>query len=95
VTPSAVLFAYTPDRKSIHPQQHLASFSGTLQPDAYGGYEAIHETGRVVEAACWSHARRQFYELHAARPSTWNTGTLERIIALCTVEETIRGKNAR
>lgn len=91
-TPPAVWFAYTPDRKSIHPQQHLESFNGTLQADAYGGYQAIYETGRVAEAACWAHARRQFYELHAARPNALNTEALERIGALYKVEEQIRGK---
>ena len=92
MTPPAVWFAYTPDRKGIHPQQHLESFNGTLQADAYGGYQAIYETGRVTEAACWAHARRQFYELHAARPNALNTEALERIGALYSVEETIRGK---
>ncbi|KVO29140.1 hypothetical protein WM28_11125 [Burkholderia ubonensis] len=66
-TPPAVWFAYALDRKGINPQQHLASFSGTLQADAYGGYQAIYETGRAAKAACWTHARPQFYELHAAR----------------------------
>lgn len=92
MTPPAVWFAYTPDRKGIHPQQHLESFSGTLQADAYGGYQAIYESGRVTEAACWAHARRQFYELHAARPNALNTEALERIGALYRIEETIRGK---
>lgn len=31
MTPPAVWFAYTADRKGIHPQQHLETFSGTLQ----------------------------------------------------------------
>ena len=92
MTPPAVWFVYTPDRKGIHPQQHLESFSGTLQADAYGGYQAIYETGRVTEAACWAHARRQFYELHAARPNALNTEALERIGGLYKIEETIRGK---
>ncbi|WP_408969411.1 IS66 family transposase [Paraburkholderia sp. BL6669N2] len=92
MTPPVVWFAYTPDRKGIHPQQHLESFNGTLQADAYGGYRAIYETGRVTEAACWAHARRQFYELHAARPNALNTEALERIGALYRIEETIRGK---
>jgi hypothetical protein len=92
MTPPAVWFAYTPDRKGIHPQQHLEAFSGTLQADAYGGYQAIYETGRVGEAACWAHARRQFYELHAARPNALNTEALERIGALYKVEESIRCK---
>ena len=92
MTPPAVWFTYTPDRKGIHPQQHLESFSGTLQADAYGGYRVIYETGRVIEAACWAHARRQFYELHAARPNALNTEALERIGVLYKIEETIRGK---
>jgi hypothetical protein len=48
--------------------------------------------GRFAEAACWAHARRQFYELHAARPNALNTEALERIGALYKVEELIRGK---
>jgi hypothetical protein len=92
MTPPAVWFACTPDRKGIHPQQHLEAFGGTLQADAYGGYQAIFETGRVGEAACWAHARRQFYELHAARPNALNTEALERIGALYKVEESFSGK---
>jgi transposase len=69
-TPPAVWFAYTPDRKGEHPRQHLAKFKGTLQADAYGGYQKIYETGNVLEAACWAHARRKFYDLYAARPNT-------------------------
>jgi transposase len=92
MTPPGVWFTYTPDRKSLHLQQHLESFSGTLQADAYGGYRAIYETGRVTEAACWANARRQFYELHAARPNALNTEALQRIGALYKIEQTIRGK---
>jgi hypothetical protein len=28
-----------------------------LQADAYAGFNAIYKSGRVVEAACWAHAR--------------------------------------
>ncbi|EMX20569.1 transposase IS66 family protein [Escherichia coli 2719100] len=48
--PPAVWFAYSPDRKSIHPQNHLAGYSGVLQADAYGGYRALYESGRITEA---------------------------------------------
>jgi hypothetical protein len=48
-TPAAVWFGYTPDRKGIHPKEHLQPFAGRLQADAYGGYQAIYETGRVAE----------------------------------------------
>jgi transposase len=50
MTPPTVWFACTPDRKGIHLQQHLKSFSGTLQADAYGGYQAIYETEHMAEA---------------------------------------------
>jgi len=90
--PSAVWFAYSPDRKGEHPQAHLAGFTGVLQADAYAGFNAIYDSGRVVEAACWAHARRKFYDLHAARPSPLTTEALRRIGELYAIEEAIRGK---
>lgn len=91
-TPPAVWFAYTPDRKGIHPQTHLARFTGVLQADAYAGFNAVYETGRVAEAACWAHARRKFHDLHAARPSETTTEALMRIGQLYGIEAEIRGK---
>ena len=91
-TPPAVWFAYSPDRKGEHPQAHLANFQGILQADAHAGFNAVYETGRVVEAACWAHARRKFYDLHAARPTPLTTEALRRIGELYCIEESIRGK---
>ena len=91
-TPAAVWFAYTPDRKGIHPQTHLASFSGVLQADAYAGFNALYVDGTIQEAACWAHARRKFYDLHAARPSAITTEALRRIAELYVIEAEIRGK---
>lgn len=48
----AVWFAYSPDRKGIHPQTHLAGFSGVLQADAYAGFNALYRDGRITEASC-------------------------------------------
>jgi transposase len=46
---------------------HLAGYTGILQADAYGGYNALYEPGRspgpVVPALCWVHARRLFFVL--------------------------------
>jgi hypothetical protein len=90
--PPAVWFAYSPDRKGEHPQAHLADFTGVLQADVYAGFNAIYDSGRVVEAACWAHARRKFYDLHVARPSPLTAEALRRIGELYAIEETIRGK---
>lgn len=88
----AVWFAYTENRKGEHPRRHLARYRGILQADAYGGYQAIYGTGQVVEAACWAHARRKFYELHQARPSTVTAEALHRIGQLYAIEARIRGR---
>ena len=90
--PPAVWFAYTPDRKGIHPQTHLANYQGVLQADAYAGFNALYEDGMIQEAACWAHARRKFYDLHEARPSALTTEALRRIGELYAIEAKIRGK---
>jgi transposase len=91
-TPPAVWFAYTPDRKGIHPQTHLAKFEGVLQADAYAGFNALFEDGTIHEAACWAHARRKFYDLHVARPTALTAEALRRIAELYVIEAGIRGK---
>lgn len=92
--PPAVWFAYSPDRKGEHPQRHLQSFTGTLQADAYAGFNAVYETGRVQESSCWAHARRKFHELHAVRPNAVTEQALFRIGELYDIEREIRGQAA-
>jgi transposase len=88
----AVWFAYSPDRKGEHPQQHLREFSGILQADAYAGFNAIYENGRVQEAACMAHVRRKFYDLWEGQRSPIAAEALERIAALYAIEKDIRGR---
>ena len=65
--PPAALFYYSPNRAGEHPRQHLVDWSGILQADAYGGYTRLYDAGRqpgpIMEAGCWSHARRAFFVL--------------------------------
>jgi transposase len=91
-TPAAVWFAYSPDRKGEHPQSHLSNFTGTLQADAYAGFEQIYEAGRIQEAACWAHVRRKFYDLEVAHKSPTAAKALERIAGLYAIEKEIRGR---
>jgi hypothetical protein len=46
----------------------------------------------LVEAGCWAHTRRKFYDLHVARPSALTAEELRRIGELYAIEEAIRGK---
>jgi transposase len=88
----AVWFAYSPDRKGEHPARHLREFSGTLQADAYAGFNQLYEDGRIHEAACWAHVRRKFYDLQQAHASVVASEALERIAALYAIEKEIRGR---
>ncbi len=90
--PPAVWFAYSPNRKGEHPQEHLKSFNGILQADAYAGYDALYETGEIQEAGCWAHVRRKFFDLAQAHDSPLAREALERIGALYGIEAEIRGK---
>ena len=87
----AVLYCYSPDRKGEHPRAHLASFHGILQADGYAGYAGLYDRG-VTEAACWAHARRKFFDVHAATQSPLALEALQRIAALYAIEATIRGQ---
>ena len=90
----AVYFAYTPDRKGIHPQRHLEDFAGILQADGYAGFTKLYDSGRVVEAACWAHVRRKFFDITQAQSSPIANEALERIAALYAIENELRGKPA-
>jgi hypothetical protein len=91
-TPPAVWYCYTPDRKGEHPKAHLGEFTGTLQADAYAGYERVYEDGRIQEAACWAHVRRKFYDLLVAHKSPVAAEAIERIAKLYAIEDEIRGR---
>jgi transposase len=88
----AVFYRYSPDRRAEHPRAHLAGFTGVLHADGYTGFEDLYQAGRVVEAACWAHVRRKFFDLHAAGKSPIASEALHRIQELYRVEEGVRGR---
>ena len=92
--PPAVWFAYTPDRKGEHPRRHLSHFTGILQADGYAGFHHLYQGGRIVEAACWAHVRRKFYDIQVANGSAIATESVQRIGALYGIEREIRSKPA-
>lgn len=89
--PPAVWYRYSPDRKAEHPRAHLLGFHGILQADAYSGYAPLYLSEEIVEASCWAHARRKFYDLYVDDRSPIATEALQRIAALYAIEREIRG----
>src|SRR5216684_3551264 len=94
--PPAAAYFYSPDRRGEHPEEHLASWTGLMQADAYAGYDRLYEAGRrpgpIVEAACWAHARRKFFDLARLNKAPIAIEAVERIDALFTIERDINGK---
>ena len=90
--PPAVVYCYSPDRKAERPAQHLRSFRGILQADAYSGFAPLYTQGRILEAACWAHARRKYYDVYVADRSPLAAQALERIGELYAIEREIRGQ---
>ena len=90
--PPAAVYFYSPDRGGVHPEQHLAGYSGILQADAYSGFNALYEadrkSGPITEAACWAHARRKFFELaDVASKTRNNTSAVISPIAFAAVQK--------
>ena len=95
MAPAAVWFQYSADRKGEHPVRHLRHFKGILQADAFAGYHPLYEDGQIVEAACWSHARRKMWDIHERQHKLGGTlahQALQRIGKVFRVEAEIRGK---
>src|SRR6266702_1875062 len=110
--PPAAMFYYSRDRGGEHPARHLAGYTGILQADAYGGYNKLYEAARkpepLVEAACWVHARRPFFQMadlattarrttQGKTPAVISPLALEavrRIDALFDIERSINGQSA-
>ena len=44
--PPAAVFFYSPDRAGLHPERHLAGYSGIFQADAYSGFNKLYEPDR-------------------------------------------------
>jgi transposase len=92
--PPAAVYFYSPDRRAERPTSHLANFKGVLQVDGYPGFERLSDGGDIKLAACWSHTRRKFYEVHQATSSPIAAEALRLIAELYAIETTIRGQTA-
>lgn len=87
--PPIVVFDYQSSRSGQHARNFLQDWRGHLMVDDYSGYKAMFGAG-VIEQGCWAHARRKFFELHAAGGHPVAAEALLRIARLYAVEEAAR-----
>jgi transposase len=94
--PPAVVYHYSPTRGAEHPEKHLATYSGLMQADAFSGYNNLYakgcKSGEIIEAACWAHGRRKFFELAELQKAPVAIEAVKRIDELFAIEREINGK---
>jgi transposase len=92
----AAAFFYSPDRRGVHPDDHLATYTGLMQADAYAGFNRLFEAGRkpgpITAAMCWAHARRKFFDIARLSKAPIAIEAVKRIDALFEIERDINGK---
>ena len=78
-----------------HAVKLLNGFTGILQVDGYAVYKKLaaptRPGGPVTLAYCWSHLRRQFYEVYVGGNAPIATEALARIKLLYDIEAEARG----
>ena len=67
--------------------QHNAGFNGLYDRDPKTNQP------RLIEVACWSHARRKLYDVHVATGAPLAKEALDRIAELFAIEDEINGRS--
>jgi len=97
-----IFFEYTPEETSAAVLEMFKSYSGYIQADAKSVYDILfRETDDKPpdddsvrkEVACWSHARRKFWEATLAKSVVGREG-LARISRIFKIDEWIRKKKS-
>jgi transposase len=92
----AAMYYYSPSRAGEYPQEQLKAYTGIMQADAYAGFNALYEPDRepqpLIEAGCWAHFRRKFFELARLQKAPIAIEAVRRIDELFAIEREINGR---
>ena len=89
----AVVYDFCESRSGEHARQFLGDWTGSLVCDDFSGYKALMTTG-VTEAGCLAHARRKFFDLHAAGKSQIAETALAQFGKVYDIEREIKDATA-
>ena len=88
--PPIVVFDYQTSRSGQHARDFLQDWQGHLMVDDFSGYKKMLLAGKITEQACFAHARRKFFELHAAGGHPVAVEALTRLGRLYAIEAQAR-----
>ena len=89
----AVVYDFCESRAGEHARAFLGDWRGSLICDDYAGYKASFSQG-VTEAGCLAHARRKFFDLHAANKSQIAEFALAQFARVYELERAVQDKPA-
>ena len=89
----AVVYDFCESRAGEHARAFLGDWKGSLVCDDFSGYKAGFANG-ITEAGCLAHARRKFFDLHAANKSQIAGFALEQFSKVYDIECEVKDLNA-
>ena len=85
----AVVYDFCESRAGEHARTFLGTWKGSLVCDDFSGYKALLAAG-VTEVGCLAHARRKFFDLHAANQSQIAHIALEQMARIYEIEREVK-----
>ena len=89
----AVVYDFCESRAGEHARNFLGEWRGNLVCDDFSGYKALIASG-VTEVGCLAHARRKFFDLHAANKSQIAGFALEQFSQVYDIEREVKHLDA-
>ncbi len=89
----AVVYDFCESRAGEHARKFLGDWKGSLTCDDFSGYKALIASG-VTEVGCLAHARRKFFDLHAANKSQIAQFALEQFGKVYDIEREVKELDA-
>ena len=91
----AVVYDFCESRAGEHARKFLGHWQGSLVCDDFSGYKQSFIQGGVTEAGCLAHARRKFFDLHAANQSQLAQLALEQIGKVYDIERQAKDRSTQ
>jgi transposase len=85
----AVVYDFCESRAGEHARTFLGDWRGSLVCDDFSGYKASFSQG-VTEVGCLAHARRKFFDLHAANKSQIAEYALTQLARVYEIEQQVK-----
>ena len=88
-----VVYDFCESRSGEHARRFLGDWRGSLTCDDFSGYKALIASG-VTEVGCLAHARRKFFDLHAANQSQIAEFALQQFARVYEIEREVKELSA-